>query len=1006
MKRKIPRINAIVLVLLLLSLGSYAQSQISGKVTDENDEGLIGVSVAVKGTTRGAITDVSGNYTITASPGEVIDFSSIGYQTQSITLGNQTVLNLTMTEDSEALDEVVVVGYGVTKKRDLTGAVGSVDAEQLENIPAPRVDQMLQGRAAGVQVTAVNGAPGARASIRIRGGNSVNADNEPLYVIDGFIVGTDFDLNTINPNDIESLEILKDATAISIYGTRGANGVILITTKSGKDAVKGQPKVSVNLYGGVQALARKIDFLDGPQRVAYGQELAEFAGEADPFADGSELGNTDWQDLVTQTAAIYNGDISLSGRTDAMNYFVSMNYFNQDGIIKGTGLERYNLRVNLDFKISKKLNAGIRFNGAYTDTENNKLDLWNMRETLTAFPVYYPDGTTYWDQNIVTGGVLRNPLADVELTTDFTLRTNLLTSAYIEFKPFKDVTIKSTIGPNVSWSRRNNYDPSLLPVRQAAQTGGLASINNSLGYDILQENTITWNKTFNQNHRLNMLGGFTWQKGASEFFSAQTQGISVDALGYDALELGDPETYRVASDFNDSRQLVSWFGRANYSLKDKYLFTAVGRVDGASVYSGSNNAYAFFPSAAFAWRIIDEPFMQNQNLFSNLKFRTSYGSSGKESISPYNTLAVLGSGTLIFNDTQQVGIRRGRPSNPDLRWETTDQLDIGLEFGFANNRVSGEIDYYYKKTRDLLLARQIPRATGFNTKLENIGSIQNQGLELVINSVNVDKGDFKWESTLTLSGNRSKVLDIAGVNEIIIYSLEQGGPGAKLIVNEPVGVFTGVEYLGTYKSQEEIDADGNLGVRQVVGGPRFKDENGDGIINNDDHVIMGNPEPLLFGGLNNSFSYKNFSVDIFLQGTYGNDIYNEFAQRAFFGRSTSNFYSETLDRWTPTNNTSDIPRAGSMVSIADIRSNSALLEDGSHLRLKNLRVGYDVPLSGSNSLKSMNVYMAGSNLFLLSSFRGYDPEANRLGTNSTVRGIIRGEYPNARVVTFGVRANF
>ncbi|SOE20777.1 TonB-linked outer membrane protein, SusC/RagA family [Spirosomataceae bacterium TFI 002] len=1004
MKRKIPIINSIVMVLVFLGFVSFAQAQVKGKVTDANSEELIGVSIAVQGTNRGVISDVSGNFSIDAKPSEKLVFSYVGYEPQVITVGNQTTINVILNEDAAVLDEVVVVGYGVTMKRDLTGAVGQIDADKLADVPASRVDQMLQGRAAGVQVTAVNGSPGARASIRIRGGNSVNADNEPLYVIDGFIVGTDFNLNNINTNDIESIEVLKDATAISIYGTRGANGVILITTKSGKNAVKGQPRVAVNFYGGVQNLARKIDFLDGNERVAYGKELAEFAGEADPFTNPAELANTDWQDLITQTATVFNGDVSLSGKTDAMNYYVSVNYFNQEGIIKATGLERYNLRANFDFNVSKKVKAGIRFNGAYTKTDNNKIDLWNMRETLTAFPVYNDDGG-YWNQNIVTGGVLRNPVADIDLTTDFTIGTNLLTTAYVEYEPIKNVTIRSTIGPQVSWSRRNNFDPSSLPVRAAAQTGGLAFINNNMGYDILQENTITWNKEFNENHRLNLLGGFTWQKGASEFFSAQTQGISVDAISYDALELGDPLTYSVASNFNDSRQLASWLGRANYSLMNKYLFTVVGRVDGASVYSGSNNAYAFFPSAAFAWRITDEPFMQTQTLFSNLKFRTSFGSSGKESISPYNTLAVLSSGTLIFNDTQLVGIRRGRPSNPDLKWETTDQLDIGLEFGFANNRISGEIDYYHKKTKDLLLARQIPRSTGFNTKLENIGSIQNQGLEFVLNTVNANKNNFRWESNLTLSGNRSKVLNIAGVDEIVIYSLEQGGPGAKLIVGQPVGVFTGVEYLGTYKNQEEIDNDGNLGIRQVVGGPRFKDENGDGTINNDDHVVMGNPEPLFFGGLNNTFSYKNFSLDVFFQGTYGNDIYNEYVQRGFFGRSTANFYGELVDRWTPTNNTSDIPRAGSMVSIADIRSNSAMLEDGSHLRLKNVKLAYNVPVK-SGAVKSLNVYMAGSNLFLISKFRGYDPEANRLGTNSTVRGIIRGEYPNAKTVTFGLKANF
>ena len=1004
MKKVLLLIFAVLAGVLFLDTGAFAQSAVTGRVVDANDEGLVGVSVTVKGTTRGVITGNDGNFTIDARPDQQLVFSYIGYQTQTLPVGNRTQFNINLTEDAALLNEVVVVGYGVTRKSDLTSAVGQVDAKQLEDLPVSRVDQALQGRAAGVMVTSVNGAPGARSSIRIRGGNSVNADNEPLFVIDGFIVGTNFNLNNLNTNDVESIEVLKDATAISIYGTRGANGVILITTKSGKGAPKGKPEVSVNLYAGVQNMARKIDYLTGPERIAYHKELSAFSGEADPFTDPSEFGDTDWQDVVSQTAPIYNADVSIAGRSDALNYFVSANVFSQEGILKGTGLDRYSLRTNLDFNLSKNVRAGIRLNGSFTRTDNNKLNLFLMRETLTAFPVYKPDGT-YWDVNTVTGGALQNPLADVELRTDFTLGTNLLATAYVEFNPFKNVTIRSTIGPKLDWNKRNQYDPGALPTNAAAQLGGIADLNSGFSYDILQENTITWNKEFNSNNRLDLLGGFTWQKGSGENFSARTQGITIDGISYDDLSLGDPLTYRLQSNFNDSRQLVSWLGRANYAFKNKYLFTVAGRVDGASVYSGSNNAYAFFPSVAAAWRIIDESFMKNQNVFTNLKLRASYGSAGKESIDPYNTLAVLNNGIVIFNDNQYIGIRRGRPSNPDLRWETTDQLDIGLEFGFLDNRITGEIDYYYKKTRDLLLERQIPRVTGFNTKLENVGSIQNQGLELLINSVNVNRKDFRWESTLTLSGNRSKVLNLAGVDEIVRYSFEQGGPAAKLIVGQPVGVFTGVTFLGTYKSQEEIDADGKLGIRQVVGGPRYRDENGDGRLNNDDHVVIGNPEPLFFGGLNNTFSYRNLSLDIFLQGTYGNDLFNEFAGRAFFGRSTDNLYREVLNRWTPDNPTSDIPRAGNTIAVADIRSSTALVEDGSHLRLKTLRLTYELPFK-SKAFNNMAIYMVGNNLWLASKFRGYDPESTRLGTNSVVRGVVRIEYPNARSLTFGVRAKF
>ncbi len=1003
--KRIQIMSGLFFILLLIVSGAQAQTTINGKVLDQNQEALIGVSVTVKGTTVGTITDVEGKFSLNASPTDVLVFSYIGYVSQSVPVNNQSVINVSLAEDRALLEEVVVVGYGVTQKRDLTGSVGSVDAKQLNDMPSSRLDQVLQGRASGVLVTSANGSPGARSSIRIRGGNSINADNEPLYVIDGFIVGTDFNLNNINTNDIASIEVLKDATAISIYGTRGANGVILVTTKSGDSFKGGKPNISVNLYRGVQTMARKIDYLNGPDRADYGTEFALNSNGADPFVDRSEIGDTDWQDVVSQKGAISNMDVSVGGSTKDLNYYVSANYFNQQGIIKGTGLERYNLRTNLDFKLTDKIKAGVRMNGTLTNTENSKVDLWNMRLALSAYPLYYPDGVTYWDQNIVQGGALANPLADVELRTDFSLNTNILTTAYVEYSPWKNLTFRSTIGPKITWGKTNQFDPGNLPVRAAAQQGGFAQINNTFEYDILQENTVTYNKDFNEKNRINLLAGFTWQKGSRETFYAQTQGLSINAINYDNLSLGDPLTYRVGSGFADSRQLVSWLARANYTLNDKYLFTAVGRVDGASVYSGSNNAYAFFPSVAFAWRIIDEPFMKNQRVLTNLKFRTSYGSAGKESISPYSTLAVLNNNILVFNDTQTIGIQKGRPANPDLRWETTDQLDLGLEFGFLNNRVTGEIDFYYKKTKDLLLARQIPKVTGFDTKLENIGSIANRGIELLINTVNIDRKNFSWKSTLTLSGNRSKILNLAGVDEIIIYNLEQGGPGAKLIVNQPVGVFTGVQYLGTYKSEAEIAEDGNLGIRQVVGGPRFKDENGDGKINNDDHVVMGNPEPKIFGGLNNSFQYKNFTFDFFLQGTLGNDIYHEYNQQGFFGLSETNVYAEQINRWSPTNPTSNIPKAGGIASLSDVVSNSAMLEDGSHLRLKTVKLEYLLPIE-SKVLKNLSIYGVGSNVFLLSKFRGYDPEATRFGTNSTVRGIIRNQYPNARTYTLGLKANF
>nr|WKN37328.1 TonB-dependent receptor [Tunicatimonas sp. TK19036] len=987
---------------------------ISGTVTDgESGEPLPGVNILVQGTSNGTVTGVDGTYRLTVEDNvTTLVFSSIGYLTEEVDINGRTIINLTLMPDIKSLSEVVVVGYGAVQKRDLTGSVAKIEGDQLANIPSPRVDQMLQGRAPGVNVTSVSGEPGSRASIRIRGGNSVQGNNEPLYVIDGFIAGTDFNLNNINVNDIESIEILKDASAISIYGTRGANGVILITTKDGSGAIGDRPNISFNAYTGMQSLARKIDFLDGPERAAYGSEYAEFSGESNPFVDESLIANSDWQDLITRTAPVTNVDLSIRGNTEKVNYYVSGNYLDQQGIIKNSGIQRYNVRANLDFQLADWAKLGARINTTYTDNDNNLVDLWSARLALTSFPAYKDNGD-FWDENYVQGGPFRNPLADLALRTDQSLTTNLLGNFYLEIEPIEGLTIRSTIGPQLNWNKNNIFESGQLPTRAASQIGGRARIANNFNYQILQENTVTYNKEINENHRFNVLGGFTWQKSITENFSAETDGLPNDGVSYDVLEIGNPETFQINSNFNDPFQIVSWIGRANYTLMDKYLLTVAGRVDGSSRFSGANNQYAFFPSAAVAWRLIEEQFIQNLGIFDDLKLRASYGVSGSQAIDAFSTRAILSPVTLIFNNTQNIGVRRDRPDNPELRWETTNQFDMGLEAGFFNNRLTFELDYYYKKTVDLLLNREIPRQTGFDQRLENIGALQNQGLELMINTVNIDNNDFRWATTLTLAGNRSKVLDLGGIDEINIYNLDQGGPGAKLIEGEPVGIFTGLEYLGTWKSEAEIDQSGYDGLRTVVGGPRFRDTNGDGQISfNDDFFIIGNPEPTVFGGLNNSFQWKNFSLDVFLQGTLGNEVYNEFAQRGFFGRSDQNIYKSGLDRWTEANPTSNIPRAGSVISIADVPSNSELIEDGSHLRLRNVRLGYQVPTGNLSWLNNLNLYVNGSNLFLLTNFRGYDPEATRIGPGSTnefksvVRGVIRAEYPNARTFTFGLNANF
>jgi TonB-linked SusC/RagA family outer membrane protein len=983
---------------------------VAGTVTDENNELLPGVNVVEKGTTNGTTTDAAGRYALNVEDETaVLVFSFIGYESQEVPVNSRSILNVSLVPAVQSLEEIVVIGYGTTQKKDLTGSVASVKGEAFENVPVPRLDQALQGRISGVQVTQVNGSPGAPSMIRIRGGNSILGNNEPLYVIDGFIVGTEFNLNKINVNDIESIEILKDAAAISIYGTRGANGVVLVTTKSGSHLPAGKPIVSVNAYRGVQYLANEVELLNGPDLAVYTNEEAELRQAALPFQDLANVPDVDWISETTRggfQAPISNLDLSVKGRNEHINYYISGNYFDQKGIVKSSAISKYIFRTNLDVKLSDKLKVGTRINIARLRSENNKVAFgFTLREGITARAVFNDDGT-YTAINPVTAGVQRNPRADVDLKVDHDYSTSVMGTVYLQYEPVKGLIIKSNFGPELNSYKRNRYNPTTMPENLIIDAGGDARVDNTMSVNLLNENTLSYNKDIGEYHHIDLLGGFTWQTSQSETSMARAFGFTNDVTEFNNLGLGDPLRNETTSDWN-SYQLVSWLARVNYILKDKYLLTLVGRADGSSRFAGSDNTYGFFPSGAIAWRLHEEPFIRNLNVFDHLKLRGSYGIAGSQAIGSYRTLALLDPVNAYFNSSPQAGVRNGRPSSPELRWETTEQLDIGLEAGFFQGRLNFEVDYYDKITNDLLLNVQIPRQTGFTDKLQNLGSIRNSGVELLINSVNVDKKDFRWSTTFTFAGNRSEVLDLGGVNYIdIVGPTNQGGPGGRLVVGETVPAFIGVQYLGTWKSQADIDASTQAGNDLVVGGPHFKDTNGDGIISVQDFEILGSPEPEFYGGIRNVLTYKNFQLDVFFQGTYGNEIFNSLTQTAFFSRAGTNQYAITLDRWTPENPDSDIPRAGSSVSLSEIPNNSKNIEDASHLRLKVLRVSYDIPARDSKWMKNVNVYLAGTNLLLFSNFTLFDPEVSRYGTDNTRIGFSQGEYPYARTFTLGVTANF
>jgi TonB-linked SusC/RagA family outer membrane protein len=992
--------------LLLFSMAMTNAQTVSGTVTADGQP-LPGATVLLKGTTKGASTDFDGNFTIEATPEGVLVISYIGYATKEVTVGNQTQINISLDESNE-LDEVVVIGYGTQRKSDLTGSVSSVSSEDLTAIPVSRVDQALQGRASGVQVTQVNGAPGAGTVIRVRGGNSITGSNEPLWVVDGIVVGTNFNLNNINSNDIKSIEILKDASSIAIYGSRGANGVVLVTTKNGAGIGAGKPEISVNLYTSSQILPELPDRLSQREQIEFTNESARFRSAAEPFPnDPSTYPDNDWVDLVLGPAPIYNADVSVSGASDNVNYYTSFNYFNQEGIVKSSGLEKYIFRTNLDLKISDKVKTGFRLNYSRLEQDNALASFSQAAFGIARTQPIYNDDGSYNGFDDVSGSPFSNPLANRELDINETFTNNLLATVYLEWSPAPKWTIRSTFSPEFNNIKQNRFNssqaPDLLSVGETGQ--GSASVRTVASNGWNNENTIQFTSDIGDDHSITALAGASFQKVSTESAMAEAFGITSDATGFNNLNNSDPTRSVVTSDFSGF-QIASFFGRLNYSYKDKYLLTLVGRTDGSSVFA-EGNKYAFFPSVAGAWKISEEDFMQDQNIFQDLKLRASWGKSGNQAIDPYSTFGLLTEANTTLNGVEVPGLTLGRPSNPNLQWETTSSFDIAVEASLFGGKVFTEFNYYYKKTEDLLLDVTIPRQTGFNSQLQNIGSLENKGWELLVNSTNVSTSNFNWNSTVTLSSNKNEILDLGGVDFIdIVVDPIIGSGNTRLIVGESVPVYTGVRYLGTWKSQAEIDASGRTDP-QVVGGSHFEDLNGDGIASTEDAVVLGSPFPDLIFGIENSFSYKNWDFSFYFQGTSGNEVYNLSMRNNYFNRGEAVKFGDLRDRWTVDNPTSDIPRAGAD-SVTNTPSNSEYVEDGSHIRLKTLRLAYNFPVGqmGLDGIKNATVYFSGSNLLLFSNTRLIDPEASNFGRSNIAQGYLSAQYPNPRVLTLGLNVTF
>lgn len=982
---------------------------ITGKVTTaEDDSELPGVSVLIKGTSIGTVTGIDGIYSLEVLDGSILIFSYVGFISEEVEVGNRSVIDFALTPDLTQLDEIVVVGYGTVKKSDLTGSVSSVKSEDLTAYPAIGAIQALQGRAAGVQITANNGEPGSSFKVRVRGGTSINASSDPIYVVDGFVGAA-----IPPPEDIESIEVLKDASATAIYGSRGANGVIMITTKRGK---KGKARVDLNVSYSLQNEINRLDLLNKEQFTSYLQETNS------GFTALS--GNTDWQEEIFQTGNIQNYQLAISGGTDNVSYYLSGTYYDQNGIILNSGFKRFSVTSNIDIKVSEKFKFGLNLFARRTAAEGARTQEGsggaNNSGVVAAAFKFGPDQPIKDENGIYTLARLSdqhdNAVAIATEYIDENITDRFQGNVYGEYDILKDLKFRITLGTSTSNGRTGLYTPSVL--QGGSGVGGDARVDGSKSSLLLNENYLTYAKEIG-NHNFSIMGGYSYQMSRSESWGGRGQSFTTDAGLYWNLD-GSSVWQRPNSGVSEW-ELASWYGRANYSFNSKYLFTFNARYDGSSVFS-EGNKWAFFPSGAFAWNMKDEAFLQSVNAISQWKWRVSYGLTGNRAISPYQTLASLGTVLTIQDGTPVNAVAPTSVANDELTWETTTQFDIGLDVGLFEDRLNIIMDYYSMETRDLLFSVPLPEYSGYTSQLKNIGSVENKGFEFTLNSRNL-VGDFKWNMDFNISTNKNKVLTLPEGN-VIQYSSGPGhmvGLGNTQILKEgeSVGVFYGWIYDGVYQEGDDFITGG--GFEQDPGGEKFSDIDGikdsegeltgepDGQLNNDDRTIIGNPHPDFIWGWSNDFSWKGFDLNIFFQASKGNDIFNYTLMELDLLAGRNNATTAALNRWTPSNTNTDVPRAFGGRSR---RASSRWIHDGSFVRLKNISLGYNLPKSvlDKMSIQKFRIYVSAQNILTFTDYEGYDPEVNYRTDGATNGnrnlGLDYASYPNAKSFTFGLNLGF
>lgn len=1012
-------------VALLCCLNLAAQQKtVRGTVYDSNGEPLPGASVCVDGTKNGTVADADGRYSIQASVDDVLKAEYLGFSPQTQKVGGRSAIDFNLSEEQNVLDDVVVIAYGAAKKSDLTGSVASVKMDDIKDSPAVSIDNALQGRIAGADFMSTDGAPGSTTTIRIRGTRSISASNEPLFVVDG-VLDAIHDLNDINSEDIASVTVLKDASSTAIYGSRGANGVIIVTTKSGRDA-GGKPNISFRADVGVAALPKSLDIMDASEFAQYRNDYAYFGKDASHsgvnsntplngsvYKDPLSLGTgTDWIREITRTAVTQNYALSMNGGDRKSTWFASLGYNDTQGIIDGSGQRRFTGRVKVSREFFKWLR--LTYSGSYTYrfVDENKASIggtswWNAAQYLS--PMIAPDASENPLYNL--GQKINTPRSMIDLNTNQTRRHTMNHSATVELTPVKNFNITSVFSYYLYKRGIYRYFPGTLPAKAEGE-GGQAYRSEYGEWSLNNETTAKYTLKSGEHSFVPMLG-FSAYRYMAENFSLQGLGYMDDAVLWKNMNaVLDKETYS-ASTSEVGKSKMSAFARVDYNWASRYYITATGRFDGASNFA-ADNKWAFFPSGAFRWNIANEPFMKNVEWIDDLSLRLSAGLTGNDSISAYQSLAALSSTTsgYLFDGSQPVSFYRSRLSQPELTWEKTASYNLGLDWSMFGGRLAITADAYYSRTTDLLLSVQVANQTGYSSHLRNLGKVSNRGYELTLDTKNIVKKHFTWSTTLTFSHNSQRVEDI-GSKDFVPTLTSPGNNGYMMygyVKGYPLNSLWGFKYGGVWKGDDERERNEvthayvGINSKNENGTPKYYDINHDGVLNQDDLVYQGSADPLLYGGIQNTFNWKGLKLSLYFAYSIGGKIYN-YGEFYMSGGMYTNQYRYMLDGWHPERNPqSDIPRAG----YTDVSLPSDfLIHDASYLRLKNISIGYTLDLSKTRShLRDITFTLAGDNVFLLKNYNGFDPDVSSNGTSSTLRRVDLGAYPKARTFTFSVQVRY